>query len=189
MQQETDGLTGKLLIAMPGMGDPRFEHSVVYLCAHSDDGAMGLIINKPAPELKFNDLLEQLDIPTSKDAQKISVNFGGPVENGRGFVLHSADYDGNDSTLKVSDTIGMTATLDILEDISQGSGPSAAFLALGYAGWGPGQLEGELQHNGWLTCDAPSDLVFDPDAKKKWERALAILGIDPLLLSATGGRA
>jgi putative transcriptional regulator len=186
---EAEGLTGKLLIAMPGMGDPRFEHSVVFICAHSDDGAMGLIINKPAAELQFNDLLDQLDIPKSDDARQISVHFGGPVENGRGFVLHSSDYDGNDSTLKVSDTVGMTATLDILEDISRGSGPSAAFLALGYAGWGPGQLEAELQNNGWLTSDAPLDLLFDPDAKPKWERALAILGIDPLLLSATGGRA
>ena len=188
-QHDTDGLTGKLLIAMPGMGDPRFEHSVVYMCAHSDDGAMGLIINKPAPELNFNDLLEQLDIPQSEDSKKIKVNFGGPVENGRGFVLHSADYNGNASTLKVSDSVGMTATLDILEDISRGCGPSSAFLALGYAGWGPGQLEGELQHNGWLTCDAPLDLIFDPDATTKWERALGILGIDPLLLSSTGGRA
>ena len=104
-------------------------------------------------------------------------------------MLHSADYNGNASTLKVSDSVGMTATLDILEDISRGCGPSSAFLALGYAGWGPGQLEGELQHNGWLTCDAPLDLIFDPDATTKWERALGILGIDPLLLSSTGGRA
>ncbi len=188
-QQNTDGLSGKLLIAMPGMGDPRFDHSVVYLCAHSEDGAMGLIVNKPTPEVRFDDLLAQLDIDRADASRKISVHYGGPVETGRGFVLHSADYDSNSSTLLVDDTIGMTATLDILEDLAAGRGPTKCFLALGYAGWGPGQLESELQRNGWLTCDADTGLVFDVPATKKWQSALEILGIDPLLLSATGGRA
>lgn len=189
VQHAPESLTGKILIAMPGMGDPRFEHSVVYLCAHSDEGAMGLIVNKPAHDLSFRDLLEQLGIPRGDSLRPISVNFGGPVEHGRGFVLHTADYDGNESTLKVDERFGMTATLDILEDLSLGCGPKSCLLALGYAGWGPGQLEEELQRNGWLTCDADAELLFDEDADSKWTRALKKLGIDPRLLSATGGRA
>lgn len=189
-QHPQDGLRGKLLIAMPGMGDPRFEHSVVYICAHSDDGAMGLIINKPTPELKFSDLLEQLQIsPPPAEAPEVLVHYGGPVEGGRGFVLHTGDYTGNSSTLQVDDRFGMTATLDVLEDLSQGTGPRRCFLALGYAGWGPGQLENELQRNGWLTCDAVPELVFEAAAEQKWQMALGTLGIDPLMLSATGGRA
>ncbi|MEM8582581.1 MAG: YqgE/AlgH family protein [Pseudomonadota bacterium] len=189
LQQNTEGLSGKLLIAMPGMGDPRFDLSVVYICAHSEDGAMGLIVNKPTPEVRFEDLLEQLNIDKGDAARKISVHYGGPVETGRGFVLHSADYDSNSSTLLVDSRIGMTATLDVLEDLAAGRGPIQCFLALGYAGWGPGQLEDELQRNGWLTCDADTGLVFEVPATKKWQSALEVLGIDPLLLSATGGRA
>ncbi|MEM9395195.1 MAG: YqgE/AlgH family protein [Pseudomonadota bacterium] len=189
LQQNTEGLSGKLLIAMPGMGDPRFDLSVVYICAHSEDGAMGLIVNKPTPEVRFEDLLEQLNIDKGDAARKISVHYGGPVETGRGFVLHSADYDSNSSTLLVDSRIGMTATLDVLEDLAAGRGPTQCFLALGYAGWGPGQLEDELQRNGWLTCDADTGLVFEVPATKKWQSALEVLGIDPLLLSATGGRA
>lgn len=189
-QHSPESLTGKLLIAMPGMSDPRFDHSVVFICAHSDDGAMGLIVNKPTPELKFEDLLKQLKIaPPPQDTPTVEVHCGGPVEGGRGFVLHSADYGGNSSTLKVDERFGMTATLDVLEDLSNGTGPHQCFLALGYAGWGPGQLENELQRNGWLTCDAASDLVFEADASRKWQLALASLGIDPMMLSATGGRA
>lgn len=182
-------LDGKMLIAMPGMGDPRFDRSVVYMCAHSDAGAMGLIINKPATDLKFEDLLEQLDLPAGDKTREIRVHIGGPVENGRGFVLHSPDYDSNDSTLQVDDAFGMTATLDILEDISNGEGPSQAILALGYAGWGPGQLEHEIKINGWLTCDASHDLVFSDSDGDKWKAALASLGISPSALSATGGTA
>jgi putative transcriptional regulator len=182
-------LTGKLLIAMPGMGDPRFEHSVIYMCAHSDDGAMGLIINKPAPDLRFSDLLEQLDIKTNGNATDTHVHYGGPVEHGRGFVLHSCDYASVDSTLKVNDDFGMTATLDILEDISNGDGPESCLLALGYSGWGPGQLESEIQANGWLTSDATYELVFGTRHADLWQAALASLGIDPRMLSAEGGRA
>nr|WP_132460613.1 YqgE/AlgH family protein [Rhodovulum marinum] len=183
-------LGGKFLIAMPGMGDPRFEKSVVFLCAHSDEGAMGLIVNKPMAELSFSDLLAQLEITRAPGARDIRVHFGGPVEHARGFVLHSGDYNsGSDTTLRVGSRFGMTATLDILEDIARGDGPAESLLALGYAGWGPGQLEGEIQDNGWLTCDAVPDIVFDAADATKWERALRTLGIDPLMLSAAAGRA
>ena len=182
-------LTGQLLIAMPGMGDPRFERSVVYLCSHSDEGSMGLIVNKPTPDLPFKALLKQLEIDVGPAARQIRVHFGGPVENGRGFVLHSADYTGNDSTLKVDEAFGMTATLDILEELARGEGPDQALLALGYAGWGPGQLEGEIIQNGWLTADAEDTLVFASDDGSKWAGALKTLGIDPLTLSVAAGRA
>ena len=183
-------LSGKLLIAMPGMGDPRFEHSVIFMCAHSDEGAMGLIVNKPAPELTLGQLLKQLDIPMPDDpARAIRVHFGGPVEHVRGFVLHSADYSGHGTTLRVDDRFGMTATLDILQAIARGQGPQSSILALGYAGWGPGQLEAEILGNGWLTCDASPDLVFAPRDDTKWSRALGTLGVDPILLSSKAGRA
>ena len=171
------------------MGDPRFEKSVVFMCAHSEDGALGLIVNKPSPELEFATLLQQLDIDVGSPHRDIRVHFGGPVEHGRGFVLHSGDYDGNDSTLQVDDSFGMTATVDVLEDLARGTGPEAALLALGYSGWGPGQLEEEILQNGWLTCDASPDLVFSDNDDGKWEAALGELGIDPLLLSASAGRA
>ena len=182
-------LSGKLLIAMPGMGDPRFEKSVVFLCAHSADGAMGLIVNKPAPDLSFSNLLRQLKIARSDRSRDIRVHFGGPVEHGRGFVLHSGDYAGSEATLRVDPRFGMTATIDILEAIAKGDGPRESLLALGYAGWGPGQLETEILSNGWLTCDSDPDLVFSPDNTGKWTAALRTLGIDPLGLSASAGRA
>lgn len=182
-------LDGQLLIAMPGMGDPRFERSVIFMCAHSDEGAMGLIINKPAPELKFRDLLKQLEITSEVDLSATRVHFGGPVEHGRGFVLHSSDYEVEGASLKVSDAFAMTATLDILQDMARGAGPDRALLALGYAGWGPGQLEGEIQANGWLTTSAQPDLVFGKQDTDKWEAALRSLSIDPVLLSSGGGRA
>jgi putative transcriptional regulator len=182
-------LNGKLLIAMPGMGDPRFEHSVVFLCAHSEDGAMGLIVNKPAGGLTFDRLAEQLGIQRSDRSRAIRVHFGGPVEHSRGFVLHSGDYAGTGTTLKVDDRFGMTATLDILEAIAAGRGPSASLLALGYAGWGPGQLEDEILRNGWLTCEAAPDLVFSSRDGEKWTRALKTIGVDPLTLSSAAGRA
>ena len=185
----SDHLDGKLLIAMPAMRDPRFERSVIFMCAHSDEGAMGLVVNKPAPDLEFKDLLEQLNITPDKDAPQIRVHVGGPVEHGRGFVLHSADYQASDATLRVNDRFGMTATLEILEDISHGNGPEKCLLALGYAGWGPGQLESELQANGWLTADASPDLVFGDHDGDKWEAALASLGISPSFLSGSGGTA
>lgn len=182
-------LQGKLLIAMPGMGDPRFERSLVYLCAHSEGGAMGLIVNKPAVDLTFAALLTQLGIERGDRTRDIRVHFGGPVEHGRGFVLHSGDYDGSEATLKVDSRFGMTATIDILAALAQGKGPAESILALGYAGWGPGQLEDEIGKNGWLTCDADPLLVFSKDNPAKWSRALKAIGVEPLMLSATAGRA
>lgn len=186
----TIDLTGQLLIAMPGMGDPRFDRSVVLMCAHSGDGAMGLIVNKPLPELGFRDLLRQLRVPgADHPAAEIRVQFGGPVEHGRGFVLHSDDYAATGSTLHFRGGYGMTATLDILEHIARGDGPSRAFLALGYSGWGPGQLEAEIARNGWLTAEASPEIVFGADNAGKWGKALKSLGIDPILLSSDAGRA
>lgn len=182
-------LDGKLLIAMPGMSDPRFEKSVIYLCAHSPEGAMGLIVNKPVQELDFADLLEQLEIKPKRAIAGIEVHFGGPVEHGRGFVLHSRDYEAEDATMDITDEFGMTASLEILEDISNGAGPDSCLLALGYAGWGPGQLEAELQENGWLVAEAAPNLVFATENDDKWQQAIQSLGIDVRLLSAEGGRA
>jgi len=189
VQQSPDSLKGQILIAMPGMGDPRFDHSVIYLCAHSGEGAMGLILNKPASDLELPSLMEQIGITPTDKMRKMPIRFGGPVEHGRGFVLHSADYSNNNSTLQVNDTFAMTATLDILEDIAKGGGPDTCLLALGYAGWGPGQLEKELQANGWLTGDAGPELIFDPNVEGMWSQALHSIGIDPSMLSSVGGRA
>lgn len=188
MTQEIN-LNGMLLIAMPGMLDPRFAHSVVFMCAHSDEGAMGLVVNKPTSDLRLHDLLEQLSIKTGPDARDLPVHFGGPVEHGRGFVLHEHGYHSAISTLDVNEDFAMTATMDILEDMAEGRGPGQVVMALGYAGWGPGQLEGEIAQNGWLTCEADADLVFNTADIDKWEAALNKLGINPLALSADAGRA
>lgn len=182
-------LDGKLLIAMPGIGDSNFDKSVIYMCSHSDEGAMGLIINKPAPNLELKDLLEQLSITPSQPIKLENVHIGGPVEHGRGFVLHSRDYVAEEATLDVTDTVGMTASLEILEDISNGTGPEQCILVMGYSGWGPGQLESEIQSNGWLISEASDDLMFDTDDEAKWDAALKTLGIDARMLSAEGGRA
>ncbi|WP_412507617.1 YqgE/AlgH family protein [Roseovarius sp. SYSU LYC5161] len=188
MSEDID-LNGKLLIAMPGMGDPRFAHSVVFICAHSEEGSMGLVINKPANDLRLKDLLEQLSITAGGDAGEMPVHYGGPVENARGFVLHDFGYHSSISTLDVNDDFAMTATLDILEDIAGGRGPGNVIMALGYAGWGPGQLEDEIAQNGWLLCDADKQLVFDMSDTAKWEGALGKLGINALALSADAGHA
>ena len=182
-------LTGKLLIAMPGMGDARFDRSVILICAHSSDGAMGLIINKPTPDLSFAGLLDHLDIPRAPEGRDIRVHFGGPVERGRGFVLHSDDWAGGEATMQVPGGLKMTATLDILEALAHGQGPARALLALGYSGWGPGQLEAEISRNDWLLADPGPDLVFSPDDPEKWVGALALIGVDPVTLSPTAGRA
>lgn len=185
-------LAGRLLIAMPGMGDPRFEKTVIFMCAHSSDGAMGLVVNRPAEDIGFADLLDQLSIPHEPGIGFPSVCLGGPVEHGRGFVLHSGDYADNPATLRVDARFAMTATLDVLKDIARGQGPAQSLLALGYSGWGPGQIESELQANAWLVGDigdaAPS-LVFEQESAGKWASALTTMGIDPRLLSAGGGRA
>ncbi|WP_043773534.1 YqgE/AlgH family protein [Roseivivax isoporae] len=181
--------TGKLLIAMPGMGDSRFSGSVVFMCAHSEEGAMGLIVNKPAPEIDMAILLEQLSIEGGEDLTEEQVRFGGPVETGRGFVLHSPDYTSVVTTLEVNESFHMTATLDILEEIGRGTGPTDRLMCLGYAGWGPGQLESEFAQNGWLVCDATPELVFRTPDARKWEAALQSIGVAALALSAEGGRA
>lgn len=185
---DSTDLTGKLLIAMPGMSDPRFEKSVVYLCAHSSEETMGLIINKPAPGLDINDMFRQLRITTS-GATEIAVHFGGPVENGRGFVLHSGEYACSDGTMKVDPRFHMTANKEVLEAIAAGTGPEKAVLMLGYAGWGPGQLEYEIVQNGWLVTDPTPEILFGSDSSIKWVAALDTLGIDPIALSTTAGRA
>jgi putative transcriptional regulator len=190
-------LDGQLLIAMPAMGDPRFSRSVIYLCAHSSEGAMGIIINQRAPNISFTELLEQLNIIVpSEDSISLppslgtmAVHLGGPVETGRGFVLHSADYFKAESTLPIDESVCLTATIDILRDIAHGSGPNKALLALGYAGWAPGQLENEIQANGWLNCPADPELIFDPQVDMKYHRAFNRLGIDPIRLVNDSGHA
>lgn len=184
-------LTGKLLIAMPGMGDPRFDHSIVYLCAHSEDGAMGLIVNKRAADVTMFDLMEQLDIETDAGSSFLGapVFCGGPVEQGRGFVLHSPEYHSQIQTLEVDAAFSMTSTMDVLEDMAKGKGPEKSLLMLGYSGWGAGQLENEIAMNGWLTAPATLELVFDVRGSDKWATALKSIGVDPIGLSATAGRA
>lgn len=182
-------LSGKLLIAMPGMGDLRFQRSVIVLCAHSDEGAMGLIVNKPTTDLSFSGLLEHLGIKLGGQGRDIRVHFGGPVERGRGFVLHSDDWEGGEATMTVPGGLRMTATLDVLQALASGEGPDQALLALGYSGWGPGQLEGEIGRNDWLVADAGPDLIFSSEDPGKWSGALRRIGIDPVTLSAAAGRA
>jgi putative transcriptional regulator len=189
-------LDGKLLIAMPGIGDPRFERSVIFMCAHSADGAMGIVINKVAPGITFSDLIERLDLLPTDNQIKVPVNlsdipvqFGGPVETGRGFVLHTTDYYSADTTLPISERVGLTATLDVLRAIAKGEGPRRSLLALGYSGWGPGQLEGEIQRNGWLHCDADEELLFKTANDDKYTAALKKIGIDLRMLSSDAGHA
>ncbi len=182
-------LTGKLIVAMPAMGDVRFDRAVILICAHTSEGAMGLIVNKPLPDLAFADLLTQLKVPRLGPGRDIRVQYGGPVERGRGFVLHSVDYTGGLATTKVGQAYGMTGTLDVLEALAKGRGPAQAILALGYSGWGPGQLEMEIARNDWLTVEASDPLVFGAEDRRKWAKALQTMGIDPLTLSPTSGRA
>ena len=188
-------LDGQLLVAMPIMTDKRFARSVIYMCAHSAEGAMGLIINQRASHISFSELMKQLSIvPDGSDDIEIEladmdVHVGGPVETGRGFVLHSADYYAADSTLPIDEGVSLTATIDILKAIAGGKGPDRAILALGYAGWRPGQLESEIAANGWLHCSADADLLFDRDLDQKYERALSKIGIDPSHLVSEAGHA
>ena len=181
-----------MLIAMPSIGDSRFERTVIYMCVHNPDGAMGIIINKPAPHLDFPELLEKLSItPENQRDEDIycPVLVGGPVETGRGFVLHTQDYFSEESTLPVDENIGLTASREILRAIASGYGPSHALLALGYAGWAPGQLDAEMQANGWLHCDTDPDLLFDIPLDMKYDAALAKLGINISRLSGEAGHA
>lgn len=182
-------LTGQVIIAMPDMGDPRFERAVILICAHSASGAMGLILNQPVPELRFGDLLAQLNIPRGDLARDIRLLIGGPVERGRGFVLHSSDYQSAKATMAVGEAYAMTTTLDVLEALSHGDGPLQAVMAFGYSGWGAGQLEAEIARNDWLIGAASDGLVFGAEAGRKWSLALAGMGVDAMALSPSGGRA
>ncbi len=184
----TGYLTGQLLVAMPQMLDERFSTTVIYLCAHTEDGAMGLVVNKLIENVDLPDLLKQLGLEPDIKGVGIRVHFGGPVESGRGFVLHSADYF-QDATKVINDQIALTATTDVLRDIAAGDGPQNSFLALGYAGWGPGQLDAEIQANGWLSLEADSTLVFGRDPNTVWQASLAKMGIDISMLSGDAGHA
>ena len=189
-------LDGQMLIAMPSMADPRFARSVIFMCAHSKDGAMGIVINRRSRRLKFADLLVQLDVIKAENAialpvqaEGLQVLRGGPVDRGRGFVLHSPDYGVKDSTMEIEGGVSLTATVDILKAIAAGDGPRRAVLALGYAGWGSGQLENEIQRNDWLNCPVDEDLIFAADHDRKYDRAMRKIGIDPRMLSGEAGHA
>ncbi|WP_270938506.1 YqgE/AlgH family protein [Falsiroseomonas oryzae] len=181
-------LTGQLLVAMPTMQDPRFARSVICLCAHSGEGAMGIVLNKPLQGLSFDDLLKQLNLDPVPPQRRIRLMSGGPVENGRGFVLHTADWE-TEGSLKVQPGVALTASVDILKAIAGGGGPREGLLALGYAGWGPGQLESEIQQNAWLNVPADEQLLFGGTPEKLWHQALAKLHVDPALLSGAAGHA
>jgi putative transcriptional regulator len=192
-EQNRDGgyLDGRVLVATPTIRDERFARAVIYMCAHSSEGAMGIVINQPAPHVNFSELLVQLQvIPAANPiefapkADAVRVLKGGPVQTERGFVLHTDDFFLKDSTLPIDDGICLTATLDILKAIARGQGPKSAVLALGYAGWSQGQLESEMEANGWLHCDADAELIFGTDADRKYPLALRKIGIDPSMLSS-----
>ena len=185
---DTGYLTGQLIIAMPKMSDSRFSKTVIYMCAHNSGGAMGLIINKLVDELTFPDLLKQLEIQPTLSKSPLNVFLGGPVEQARGFVLHSTEYL-QEATLRVSDTVGLTATIDVLRDIAEGNGPKDKILMLGYTGWGPGQLDSEIMENGWLHVEADDALVFGDQLTDKWEMAIKKIGINPQMLSNESGHA
>jgi putative transcriptional regulator len=189
-------LDGQILVAMPGMADERFARAVIYVCAHSAEGAMGIVLNRPAADLSFPDLLVQLDIVPEMERIRLSdrvgnvqVLMGGPVETSRGFVLHSPDFYIDQSTLPIDDEVCLTATIDILRAIARGDGPAQAVLALGYAGWSAGQLESEIQANGWLNCPADAELIFNASADTRYELAMRKIGIDPAMLSMEAGHA
>ena len=182
-------LTGQLLIAMPMISDDRFEKAVIYICAHSEDGAMGIVINNQSPDIDFEQLLQQLSITSNIFKNDIAIHIGGPVETERGFVLHSSDYSSSSETMEINEGISLTATIDILKAIATGDGPEQSLIALGYAGWGPGQLEQEIQHNGWLHCEAALDIVFDKNTDTKYKKSLKKLGINPSHFVTVPGRA
>jgi len=188
MDAETGYLAGQVLIATPGMQDPRFAQSVVFVCAHSSEGAMGLIVNKPLEGMSFEELLKQLGVEPVPPNRRIRLHVGGPVEGGRGFVLHTNDYV-LDGSLKVDGGVALTASVDILKEIAKGGGPRLSFLALGYAGWGPGQLDAEILENAWLSVPADEGMLFGDGLSGKWLGAYAKIGVDPLLLSGRAGRA
>lgn len=185
-------LTGKLLLAMPGLGDPRFHHAVIFMCAHDEKGAMGLVINHVQSGFEFKSLLDQLNITSSiqVDASKLSlpVMAGGPVEGSRGFILHSHDFKQKD-TVPVGESYAITGTIEALREIARGQGPDKLLFILGYAGWGPGQLDREIQENSWLVADPDPEIIFHEAPDQKWQMAVQKLGVDPGMLSAQAGHA
>jgi putative transcriptional regulator len=183
-----DWLTGQILIAMPAMRDPRFAQAVIFLCAHTEEGAMGVVVNKPLKTPRFADLMKQLGIEPNPPKREIRLGTGGPVDDSRGFVLHSADWT-TEGSLTVDQSFVLTANLDILHAIAGGGGPRQGFLFLGYAGWGAGQLDEEIRQNSWLSAPADEAIVYDAQHQTKWQRALAKLRIDPGMLSGEAGRA
>ncbi len=188
--EEDDGLSGRLLIAMPGIGDPRFERALIFVCAHSEEHAMGITVNRPLEGLTVPELLERLGVHPQSAVADQPVLAGGPVERERGFVLHTDDYAAPDATLPVTDGLSLTATREVLDAMGDPARrPRYAVLALGYAGWGAGQLDDELRENVWLTCDPDEELLFGSDYDSKWGRALEKIGVDAAKLTALGGRA
>jgi putative transcriptional regulator len=185
---ESGYLVGKCLVAMPAMQDTNFSRTVVYVCAHTAEGAMGLVVNRTIEQLSFDDILEQMDIEPGIGTQSIRVHFGGPVEAARGFVLHTADYR-DEGTLPVDSNVSLTATADVLKDIAKGSGPRRRLMVLGYAGWGSGQLDEELKENAWLICPPDEKLLFGEDNEAKWNTAMKLMGVDMSRLSDTAGHA
>lgn len=190
---ETTKLTGRLLIATPDMGDPRFKNAVIYICSHDRSGAMGIIINKQMVKgggaLQLSDMLQNIGIDGDVMVADTPVLEGGPVDIDRGFVLHSADYFKTETSLKLSNTLSLTSTKDVLEALVKEDAPEKAMLAVGYSGWGAGQIERELQQNAWIVADADEAIIFDTDLDGKWTKALAGLGIRPEMLSRHGGSA
>lgn len=185
---ETKWLSGRLLVAAPNMPDLRFSRSVIYLCSHGPSGSMGLVVNRLYGELNFKGLLNQLNIEMTPEARDLPIHFGGPVEPGRGFVLHSSDYS-REGTTPIDKDVSLTATVEILKALAEGDGPDRALLALGYAGWGSGQLDAELRTNGWLVAPTDVNIIFDPDVDIKWDKAMAKIGISPMMLSGDIGHA
>ena len=189
MQDDKENdLTGQMLIAMPTMADPRFARTLVYLCAHNSDGAMGIVVNRAVEEISFAEMLEQLEISQLTPPEDILVQYGGPVETQRGFVLHSAEYI-KEGTMQVTDEVALSATLQVLRDIAGRQGPKHKLLALGYAGWGPGQLDSEIHENAWLTVEPDEELLFGTALDQKWAKAIRKLGVDPAMLTGAAGHA
>jgi len=185
---EESSLTGQILIAMPAMTDPNFSQSVIFICAHTEEGAMGIVLNQPLNKPRFADLLGQLGVQPLPPVREIRLAKGGPVDDNRGFVLHTPDWM-TDGSLEVDGAYVLTANMDILKAIAEGGGPRDGFLALGYTGWGAGQLDAEILQNSWLNAPADEKIIFDTEHQTKWVRALAKLRIDPAMLSGDAGRA
>ena len=189
MSLMNENLSGQMLLAMPGIGDSRFDRSVVYIFEHGPEGAMGFVVNQPAEDVTLNDILESLDLPISDNGDRMKAYLGGPVETGRGFVLHTSDYTASTTSLGNNHRIALTATLEIMEVLGKHGAPDRSLLFLGYSGWDAGQLDAELHENAWLACEADLDLIFSIDPEKKYPAAMARMGIDLGKLSSDQGQA